>query len=362
MREANGCRREMAMRLVIHEWCCSGGLAGADARHVLGDDADAEPLAREGRAMFQSLVADAVRDGGFEVAALVDEALAIELPDTVERIVVKAGHEVTSLAAACRSAEATIVVAPETADVLAARVAAVRAAGGRAVAPGDAFIRIAADKQATIDALAAAGVPVPAGRSLAPGESWPEAFVRPGVRKARASAGCDGLVVVQPGAAPPCPVPMATRVERWIDGTPVGVSCLGGPRGIVPLAALRQRFSVGPFLTYVGAAPLDDRGRRARAETLASRAVEALARRDRTPPAGWIGVDMILGTRDDGLDDRVLEVNPRLTTSFVGLAAGSPASLVRAMLDVAEGRARDERLPPRACTFTIVDDPSQPSP
>ena len=350
------------MRLVIHEWCCSGGLTGADARHVLGDEAAPESLAREGRAMFQSLLADAVRDGGFDVVALVDEALAIDLPAAVERIDVKAGHEIASLVAAARSAEATLVVAPETADVLASRVAQVRAAGGRPVAPGDAFIRIAADKQATIDVLAAAGVPVPAGRSLAAGEAWPEAFVRPGVRKARASAGCDGLEVVQPGSPPPCPVPIATRVERWIEGTPVGVSCLVGPRGVVPLAALRQRFSAKPAVSYTGAAPLDDPGQRARAEDLATRALDALLRRDGEPPAGWIGVDMILGTRHDGLDDRVLEVNPRMTTSFVGLAAGAPSSLVRAMLDVAQGRAPDQRLPSRDCTFTIVDASTPPSP
>jgi predicted ATP-grasp superfamily ATP-dependent carboligase len=350
------------MRLVIHEWCCSGGLAGPDAAAVLGGEGDAEPLAREGRAMFQALAIDAVRDGGFEVAALVDDALAIDLPAAVERIVVRPGREVESLVGAARVADAAIVVAPETADALASRVAAIRAAGGRAVAPGDAFIRVAADKQATIDALAAAGVPVPAGRSLAAGEVWPEAFVRPGVRKARASAGCDGLVFIRPGDPPPRPATTATRIEALIAGTPVGVSCLIGPRGVLPVAALMQRFAPEPPLTYVGAAPLDDSGRRARATSLARRAIEAILRRDREPPAGWIGVDMILGTRDDGLDDRVLEVNPRTTTSFVGLAAGAPASLVRAMLDVAEGRALDDRLPDHACTFTVVDAPVQPSP
>jgi predicted ATP-grasp superfamily ATP-dependent carboligase len=46
---------------------------------------------------------------------------------------------------------------------------------------------------------------------------------------------------------------------------------------------------------------------------------------------------MILGPRDDGRADRVLEVNPRLTTSFVGLAAAAPRSLVRTMLDLAAG-------------------------
>jgi len=347
------------MRLVIHEWCCSGGLAGPDAAAVLGDEGAAEPLAREGRAMFQSLVTDAVRDGGFEVAALVDDALAIDLPAAVERIDVTRGGEVESLVGAARAADAVIVVAPETADALASRMRAIRAAGGRALAPGDAFIRIAADKQATIDVLAAAGVPVPAGRSLAAGECWPEAFVRPGVRKARASAGCDGLVFVRPGEPPPPPVATAMRIEALIAGTPVGVSCLIGPRGVLPLAALMQRFSAESPLTYVGAARLADSRQRARAKALARRAVEALLRRDPDPPAGWIGVDMILGTRDDGLDDRVLEVNPRITTSFVGLAAAAPASLARAMLDVAEGRALDARLLDHACTFTVVDAPVQ---
>lgn len=346
------------MRLVIYEWCCSGGLAGPDAPAVLGDDGDAEPLAREGRAMFRALAADAIRDGGFEITAVVDEALAVDLPAAVERIIVKPGGEVTSLVAAARLADAVIVVAPETADVLASRVTAVRAAGGRAVAPGDAFIRLAADKQATIDALAAAGVPVPAGRSLAAGESWPEAFVRPGVRKARGSAGCDGLVVIRPGDPPPCPVPLATRVEAWCAGTPVGVSCLVGPRGVVPVAALRQRFSTASPVAYVGGGPLGHGVERGRAESLATRAIEALLRRDRAPPAGWIGVDMILGPRDDGLDDRVLEVNPRVTTSFVGLATDARSSLVRAMLDVADGRCPQGALSADARSFTIVDDPS----
>jgi hypothetical protein len=35
----------------------------------------------------------------------------------------------------------------------------------------------------------------------------------------------------------------------------------------------------------------------------------------------------------------VLEVNPRITTSFVGHAAGLSGSLVRAMLDAAAGSA-----------------------
>lgn len=343
------------MRLLIYEWCCSGGLSGPDRRAVIGADGDPATLVREGRAMLEALVADAVRDGGFEVVALVDAALAGDLPPGARRVPVVAGSECQALVDAARQSDAVIVVAPETAGVLAARAAAVRAVGGRVLAPGEGVLEIAADKQATIDTLAAAGVPVPAGRSLAANEPWPESFVRPAVRKARASTGCDGLVIVA-GGPPPAPSPDATRIEAFCAGMPVGVSCLLGPRGVVPVAALRQRFLDGPVPAYVGGAPLESAMLRARAERLATWAADTLLRRQPgRPAAGWLGVDMILGDRSDGGDDRVLEVNPRVTTSFVGLSAVTPASLVRAIVAVAEGDAFDPGPLSAGCRFTLSD-------
>jgi len=349
------------MRLVIYEWCCSGGLAGPDRELVVHPGDDVNSLAREGRAMFAALIADAVRDGGFDVVALVDESLPLKLPAAARRVVVPRGREVEALVAAAQEADGVILVAPETAGVLAARVESARAAGGTVLGPSASFVRRAADKQATIDALAAAGVPVPAGRSLAAGEAWPASFRLPAVRKARASAGCDGLVIVRPGDPLPCPALVATRLDAECAGQPVGVSCLIGPQGVVPFAALVQQFSSGPLPGYAGGKPLRDTGEQCRAEGLAVRAVEALLYRDPdTAHAGWVGVDMILGGRPDGLDDRVLEVNPRVTTSFVGLAAAAPASLVRAIVDAAAGRKLDRGALPTSCTFTLTDDAPDP--
>jgi tyramine---L-glutamate ligase len=347
------------MRLLIYEWCCSGGLAGPDRGAVLPAGDEVATIAREGRAMMLALVADAARDGGFEVDVLVDASVPLELDfgRGVRRIGVPRGAEVDALVAAAREAEGVILVAPETAGVLASRVEAVRAVGGTVLGPSTAFIQLAADKQATIDALAAAGVPVPAGRSLAAAEAWPAGFRVPAVRKARASTGCDGLVLVRPGDRLPSPALVATRLEAECAGQSVGVSSLIGPRGVVPIATLLQRFSAGSVPGYVGGAPVPDPAARRRAERLALRAVEALLRRDpHGARAGWVGVDMILGNRDDGLDDRVLEVNPRVTTSFAGLAAVAPASLVRTLVDVARGHELDRGALPTACTFTLTDD------
>lgn len=341
-------RYAAAVRLLVYEWCTSGGLAGPDARGVVPDCQGAdESLAVEGRAMAGAVAADARRDGGFETTLLVDAARPLAVPDPARCLPVPAGREIDMLVAEAALADATIVVAPETAGILARRVRAVRAAGGRHLGCDARFIEVAACKQATAAALSAAGVPVPAGRLLAAGESWPPHFALPAVRKPLDGAGGDGLVVMQPGDTPPSPARSATRVEAFAAGTSVGVSCLAGPAGILPLPPLRQLFAGSPP-RYAGGVPLDNPGLIRRAERLAVRAVAAVCRvAGPDSAAGWVGVDMILGEPPDGRGDRVLEINPRLTTSFIGLARGADTSLVRALADAARGRT------PR-CEFTAA--------
>jgi len=287
--------------------------------------------------MLEVLAADASRDETLDATVLVDAAQALTLPDGVRTRPVPPDGEIDALVAAARDADWTVIVAPETDDILRSRVAAVRSAGGRVLNASDAFIAIAADKQATVNALAAAGVPVPAGRTLAAREAVPAGFHTPAVRKLRDGVGCDGFTVLT-SAGEIAPAPSETRLEAFVPGTPVGVSCICGPGTIASLPPMRQRFSASGPLRYLGSEPLQSRAEAERAGGLARRAVDAISRAaGGDTPAGWVGVDMILGDRDDGRADRVLEVNPRLTTSFVRLAAGSPRSLVRAMLDAAAG-------------------------
>jgi len=345
------------MRLLLYEWCCSGGLAGPDVRRVVREGDDVEALAREGRAMLLGLLADAGRDGGLEVSAMVDEARPLGPWEGVGMRPVPRGQEIEVLVAESRRADATLIVAPETAGILAERVAAVRGAGGRPLAPSGGFIEIASDKQATIDTLAAAGIAVPAGCSLPSGAEWPRWFRLPAVRKHRSSVGCDEVVIVAAGDELPPPTSAATRLEAFVAGLTIGVSCIVGPAGIQPLPPMRQHFAAGRCPRYLGGAPLMEPALRRRATRLAVRSVAAVAAAAGGSQAGWVGVDMILGGRHDGLDDRVLEVNPRLTTSFVGLAAAAPQSLVRAIVAAAEGRS-PSFADFSAAAFTVADDES----
>jgi hypothetical protein len=329
------------MRVVLYEWCCSGGLWGPDALDVVGGEGVFEGsagLVAEGRAMVMALLKDGIRSPDLQLELLLDAhlpAVGVDLPVGVKVTRVARGNDGGALVRAAAAADWTVIVAPETGGALAARVASARSAGARVAAPAAAFIDVAGNKQATALTLAGAGVPVPAGRILLSGEPLPEEFIRPAVVKALSSCGGDGVMLLPRGAdLPPAPVPR--RIEAAVAGTPVGVSCLCGPAGVFPLPPVRHHFSAGPTPRFLGG----DIGLRPhlarRASSLAGRAVRGIA--DATqPPCGWVGIDMILGEREDGADDRVLEVNPRLTTSFVGLAKLGATSLLEAMLSVAGG-------------------------
>src|SRR5439155_20066372 len=113
------------------------------------------------------------------------------------------------------------------------------------------------------------------------------------------------------------------------DGIAASVAVLVGPRQRVALAPAEQTLSSDGRFHYLGGkaplpAPLAERAQR-----LALRAVKAV-------PGlfGYVGVDLVMGQRRG----YVIEINPRLTTSYVGLRRLARMNLGAAMLQVAEGK------------------------
>ena len=71
------------MKVLLYEWCSSGGLAGPDAAGLIPETDAAGELAgmvREGRSMLEALVADAARCHTLQITVLVDAARPLETP------------------------------------------------------------------------------------------------------------------------------------------------------------------------------------------------------------------------------------------------------------------------------------------
>jgi predicted ATP-grasp superfamily ATP-dependent carboligase len=102
---------------------------------------------------------------------------------------------------------------------------------------------------------------------------------------------------------------------------------------LICLPACKQVLSDDGCFRYCGGQlplpePPDDRARR-----LALAAVRTLPK-----PQGYLGVDLVLGDDPQGHGDAIIEINPRLTTSYVGLRALARENLAGAMLAVARGQ------------------------
>ena len=52
---------------------------------------------------------------------------------------------------------------------------------------------------------------------------------------------------------------------------------------------------------------------------------------------GYVGVDLIMGSAADGGEDRAIEINPRLTTSYLGLRRMTKQNLLGLWLRIVAG-------------------------
>ena len=327
------------MRLFVYEWVTGGGFLGCEG-------AMPESLLREGAAMVRAVAADASACG-LEVVTMRDLRLAaFGASGTVEEVDSRSTHD-EAFRRLAAEADATLLVAPESDGVLLATVARAEAVGARLVSPGIDFVRVAADKAATAQRLGDAGTPVPEGRTLLPDEPLPIDFPYPAVIKPLDGAGSqDTYVVAGPHASPPA-YAWARRIERYAPGVAASVG-LVGVRGASPVAlpACRQRLSADGRLRYLG-------GQTPLAPGLAERATRlALAAAEAMPPlVGYAGVDLVLGDDPNGTLDNVIEVNPRLTTSFVALRHVVEGGVTAAMLMAARGESPVIRCDTRPLAF-----------
>ncbi len=329
------------MRIFVFEYTSGGGLLDDLSATTLTSPPSATDLAKlaaEGEAMVSALGADFAAIPEFEVVVLRDHRLRLlklTASSHVQSHAVqdRAEFEAFFDAAAAR-ADLTVVIAPECEGVLLRLVKRVAEVGGRILGPGTETVQLAGDKHALVQHLLAHAVPAPIGCLVSEFQRRSTRLSPPLVLKPRDGAGSLGLRRFDRLPTPPDLPPDGDRwrIEQFCPGLPASVAVLCGPTGCVPLAPCQQILSGDGQCQYLGgrlplAPELAERARR-----LAVRAIETLP-----APRGYLGVDLVLGDDVSGADDVVIEINPRLTTSYVGLRAATRRNLAAAMLDVVAG-------------------------
>jgi predicted ATP-grasp superfamily ATP-dependent carboligase len=312
------------MRVFLYEHITGGGLLAEAA-------APSGSLLREGAAMLQAVAEDFSVIPGVQVSVLRDARLASLVASGVcERVVSSPQEHREHFDSASAAVDWTMVIAPEFDRILIDRVRRVEEVGGRLLGPSPPLVELGSSKESTLSHLAAKGIRIPRGLRISAGDPLPESFEFPAVLKPLDGAGSQGIRVAA-NREMLLPIPGGDSwLEEFQPGTPASVAVLSGPTQRIVMPACRQRLSADGTLSYLGGRlPMDDPLRR-RAESLALAVVEEL-------PAflGYMGIDMVLGESAD--TDCVIELNPRLTTSYVGLRIASRRNLAAAMLELAQG-------------------------
>ncbi|MCX7699272.1 MAG: ATP-grasp domain-containing protein [Gemmataceae bacterium] len=292
------------MRIFIYEFTCAASAASLHAPEV-------RSLSPEGAAMLAAVTEDFAGISGCEVITLP--------PGEAEEIAFRR---------AAQLADATLVIAPEFDHLLAQRCQWVRDEGGFCLNPSAEGIALGSDKWRLAEHWRNMGVPTPetllADESPPPWSSW--------VLKPRFGAGSLDTQV----NGPPRPRgelgPMI--VQPWLHGVAASVAFLCGPGQIVAMPPAAQQLSRDGTLKYLG-------GKVPLPEPWSSRALKIATKAARAIPGlcGYVGIDVLLG--EDG-NDWAIEMNPRLTTSYLGLRKKARFNLAAAIWCIARGEPPPE--------------------
>lgn len=293
--------------------------------------------------MLSAFLTDCASWGGVRTMTVLDRRLAGQALPADDVIVVQPGRGETALAAALARCDAALVIAPEAGGTLARLSRQVLAAGAQLIGSGPAAIELAGDKWACYRQWQAAGVPTPLTRQVLAADA-PSAALELGfplVVKPVDGVGCVGVSLVRAPAELEPALQLAVQdaaqqrilLQRYVAGKDASVTLLVAEGRALPLSLNGQDVETGrPFTYHGGVVPL--------AHPLAQEALAAARAAAAALPGlrGYVGVDLVL----DDAAAWAIEVNPRLTTAYIGLRQVADINLAEAIWQAClEGRLPD---------------------
>lgn len=312
------------MRIFVGEYVCGGGLADQEIQEI------PISLRQEGFAMLRAIVTDLSEVA--EIVVPLDPRFAPLSVDVAETVDVDQRQALWGQwVAGAQECDAALIVAPESDGVLAKAVGTLRGSGIDVIAGSGDFLRVASDKLLTAKTLNAAGVAHPLYMSLSDRrfqkelEQYEKFVVKP-----RDGCGTQEIKIYDSFDDARAVLEENLILQAWLPGRAVSVALVASPTQQTYLPAVSQKLCDLTCEYAGGQGPLDDESQR-RATALASRAIAAM------PPTvrGFVGFDLLLGDRAS--EDCVIEINPRLTTSYVGLRRMIHGNLTARLFDMESG-------------------------
>jgi predicted ATP-grasp superfamily ATP-dependent carboligase len=310
----------LPLTILVHEWVTGGGLAG-------------EPCpaswAAEGRAMRRAIAADfaAVPGGKSLVVATLDTRWDDD-PGPWMIAPIGPGEYPGRLLDLARRADYTVLIAPETTGILAGLTRGLERAGARLLGSSPEAVELTGDKARLAEWFGAHGIASPRTETIVPSQGLPEDFKYPAVLKPIDGAGSiDTYFLADAIDLPEAARGMAKALlQPYLEGMPMSASFLVDRAGTAELIGIgRQRIAIeeGRFRYLGGTLPASC----PLAEPLLRKTVKSIS-----GLRGFFGVDFVWDPSRS--EATVLEINPRPTTSVVGLCKLLPAGfLARAWLE-----------------------------
>jgi tyramine---L-glutamate ligase len=239
-----------------------------------------------------------------------------------------------------------LAIAPETDQVLMNVAMPLEVIAKTCLHPYAGSIALAADKLFFAERLSLVESPTPpVWRPTPEALTLPENWIFPSVIKPIDGAGSMGVRKVDSRAEfERISLGENELLQEWVPGTPVSVAVLCNANAFEILEPCMQKLGGESGFEYLGGITPLPKHLAYRAKRLVEMAVVCLQFQTKAP-RGYVGVDMVLGDAHDGSQDYIIEVNPRMTTSYVGLRRYYKGNLAGALIDVAQGRA--PKLTPR---------------
>jgi predicted ATP-grasp superfamily ATP-dependent carboligase len=297
--------------------------------------------------MLRAFVSDAIA-AGWEVVATWDRRLSVpeELRQSgLELICVdEIEAERTRFAELCRAADAAYVIAPELDGELLRRVTAAQALSRRCLNASISAVDLCGDKWEFFLHCRQAGLPTIETELLWGSDDSQLAWPR--VAKLRFGAGSQLMQLLTPEMEwPVCDKTdryLELLVQPYISGTAISVAALVGSKQRYELFPVADQF-IDPERGFeYGGGQIPSQWDSAVVRQLAGRVIESIP-----GLSGYVGIDLLIPDSHPA-QPIVVEVNPRLTTSYIGYRALCPENIVRRWLD-----ARPEPLSWRTNAITF---------